>query len=1564
MEIESEEGFRANEALHERGELVIRGSGGGGGKGKGGGSGTDADNTLRSKARARMIEAISEGEIEGLVNGEQSIFFEQTPLRNEDGSYNFKNVIWREHKGLPDEGHFPGHAGVETPSSVEVQVKAATGPVQRTIVDANADAIRVILRIPALFEQDKKKGETKTASLSYRIDVRAHQGIWTTAIQKNVTNEKCTSPYQIAHRVELPLDGSPWDIRVMRLTPDSDKIELQNDLWWEGYVTIVDGKFIYPHTAAVGLEVNGEDMGQSIPARSFHVKGLKVLVPSNYNPITRAYTGIWNGTFKRAWTNNPAWIFYDLIINDRYGLGEFIRPEIVDKWSLYTIAQYCDQEVPSGYRNGDTGEMIMEPRFTYNGVINNREEAYHVLQAVTAAWRGMAYWSLGQVFATADIPADPVKVVTPANVLGGEFNYSGTAMKARHSVCIIRWNDPGDFYRPATEIVINDAMLRRYGWREKSVTFDGCTSRGLAHRYGKWILDVEQNENETVEYNASWDHAEVRPGDIVAIADPAKALVRAGGRVVSFDVATKTVKLDAPFEATPGETYSLMVALPNGKLDTRAVVSWVSSSEAVLQSAFSEEVQPDAMYAVTGTDIRPRQFRVLSVREEEKNVFKVTALFHDPLKYARVEQNIKFDPLPYTRPKDVSYPPENLQVREVYYQLNGVQRSRMLFSWSPNPNSISRFYHVKIITPFDGEIDFGETERTWVELNDVTPGPYIFVVRAIGISKKPSDWVEFEYEAVGPAGMPIPTVTNIRLADRPGNEFVGRDVRVIWDNNFAGTSDPTAEEGSLSPEWSPFFKSNTVKVYDTATSTLLRTQNTAAPLFTYSFEMNKADSLAAGFATARRSLRFEIVVSDTFGRTSLSGNGVFQNLPPAAVVPTSYISGDKIFLAFPHLDDPDFVGHLIWFDTIGGYNPATTPSWGDTPDTNVVVPAEPTTTYYFRFAAYDAFGKDGLNYSPEIQIVTGLNGFDFDAPAAPAKPTLTSALENDEAKLVAQWTANTENDLAGYDVEIREGSGAWVSFLTTSNRYEWSVKAGVTYTVRLRAYDASGNKSAVSVSTTHTAIKDTTPPAAPTGFTVTAGLTSFWLEWTNPADADLDYIEVLEGTTNIAANAVVVGRALGTSFARTGLANQVARFFWLRAVDTSGNKSALTAAQTATTAALPDAKRITITGLTLTPNSPSGNRVAWTAFTVGIGSPTAGTTSANVTAGNVAWTSGSLYLYYVEGETTLRSTTSIATIYTNNGYPVAVYRGGTDVQMADGKVVMDGNNILAGTVGASQLVVNEAIITSTLQLKDAIITSAKIASIKADQIEANGVLASTIQVGSDSLGTIKDRAADPAARINQGTTIIDPGKILISGASRLSNWISGSDATKIDGGALAANSLKGNTAVIGMRGITVDGITFEHNSPSANRVSWTAGTIAYTDDAGASVTRAITASNILWSAGTLYLYWVKGATTISSTTSFATANGDNNVILATYKGGIWLFASYGRTIIDGGQLKSQSIDTEQLKVGAVKAGNIDVTTLSAITADVGVMTAGLLRSSDSMMQIDLNNKRVLIADNT
>lgn len=1346
----------------------VMGSGGGGGKGKGGGD--EPSNTLRSKARARIVDLISEGPIEGLVDGGKSIYFDETPVIGLDGTYNIKGVTFSQRLGTPDQTHFTNVPTVDTPVTVEVQVKKNQAAPVRTIADTNADAVRVVMRIPALLKRNKSNGNIEPTSVNYAIDVRASGGTWVEKINQNIVNEKTSSPYQKAHYISLPLNGAPWDIRVRRLTDDSTTTDLQNETWWEAYFILVEGKFIYPNSALVCTEVDAEKFGQQIPQRYYHVKGRKINVPSNYDPLTRIYTGIWNGTFKTAWTNNPAWIFYDLLTHERYGLGEFIDATKVDKWSLYQIAQYCDQLVPSGYKD-TSGNDIMEPRFTFNGVINTREEAHTVLQSIINTWRGMAYWSIGQVFATADMPSDPVKLVSPSNVVNGQFSYSGTAMKARHSVAIVQWSDPNDFYRPSYEVVINDDMLQRYGWRETEVTLRGCTSRGTAHRYGKWILDVEQNETETVEYEASWDHADVKPGNILSIADPNKAAVRNGGRIIKTDPNNRSVLLDGKFDPTNLVTYTLTAELPDGSVEGKTITrfidvvrdseseienyismsgattgvlgssgslpnGWSSTTYAgitkqvmatgnlsdgrpyidvkisgtnssgsiatqlvyfntpnfgpyaitgdtftlslgvkridgsfvgfngnnggiilreynvatsgsfvsttmtdtsfplnseknvlltktaidasttnfvpycnllipagatvdvtlrfiapqlekgstahdyvvadtctrvILSGPFSSTPISGAMWVISGEDINPRQYRVLGISESDTNTFKINALFHDPTKYARVEQDLYLPPPTYYKPPNTIAPPSNLNIQETQYIKDGKTYSRILLSWTPSDDFMAKAYRVSMDTPDGNNVKLGDVSNTSIDIDDIIAGDYVFYVSAVSMSGRVSSASSINYTAAGWTGTTNPFVSDLQIEGQGTNtSFGGNGVRFTWKNNLAGSNQTdTSQENATGT--SPFYRDNIVKIYDTATNTLLRTQYITTNNYTYSYDRNYADNLAIG-RNPTRSFRIEVAVRDTLGRTSayvpLSVSNGIPNTPVFAV----NASVSSIIVNITKPTDQDFAGVKIWCETNSSFNPNTTTAVYDGPSTSVSVPVNSGTTYYVRVAAYDSFDKLNLNVAPAVSVTTPTFSVDTTPPAVPTGLAMTSdvvvsAAGQEQVKLIITWNANSEDDLAYYGVDVKEATGQYVPFMTSGNRWEGIVRAGVQYTARIKAIDATGNESAYCTAVSHTTVKDTVAPATPTGFAAQAGFKSNWLSWTANTESDLDRYEIYvsSSTTAPVAGTTPTFQSRSTVLEHSGLSAGVTRNYWIRAVDSSGNKSAWSSMITATT---------------------------------------------------------------------------------------------------------------------------------------------------------------------------------------------------------------------------------------------------------------------------------------------------------------------------------------------------------------------------------------------------------------
>jgi predicted phage tail protein len=496
---------------------VIRGAGGG----KSGGGAKIASDSLASRQFAKVVVAVTEGEVEGLVGGMQGVYLDGVPMENGDGTYNFSGVSFYFQPGTQSQPYVPGFSDVENEIAVSLEIYNAA-PLVRTITDPNANAVRVTLSLPAIYYTNTKNGDVTGASVVIAIDVQTNGGGYVQTIYDTISG-KSSATYERSYLINLDAAG-PWDIRVRRVTPDSTTGNPVNVVYWGSYTEIINAKLSYPNTAVAYLTVDSGQF-QSVPAMSFNLKGLRIQVPSNYDPVARTYTGAWDGTFQIAWSNNPAWCFYDLLTATRYGLGNFIAASQVDKWALYTIGQYCDGLVPDGFGG-------MEPRFTLNAYIQNYADAFRVLQDLASAFRGMPFWSTGTVTATQDAPSNPAALFTAANVIDGTFTYTGASLKARHTVALVTWYNMADQAQPYVEYVtISDADVAKYGEIITQVTAFGCTSRGQANRLGKWILYSEKYEGETVAFKTGLEAAPVRPGDIIKVADPVRGGFRLGGRV-------------------------------------------------------------------------------------------------------------------------------------------------------------------------------------------------------------------------------------------------------------------------------------------------------------------------------------------------------------------------------------------------------------------------------------------------------------------------------------------------------------------------------------------------------------------------------------------------------------------------------------------------------------------------------------------------------------------------------------------------------------------------------------------------------------------------------------------------------------------------------------------------------------------------------------------------------------------------------------------------------------------------------------------------------------------------
>lgn len=585
---------------------------------------------------------------------------------------------------------------------------------------------------------------------------------------------------------------------------------------------------------------------------------------------------------------------------------------------------------------------------------------------------------------------------------------------------------------------------------------------------------------------------------------------------------------------------------------------------------------------------------------------------------------------------------------------------------------------------------------------------------------------------------------------------------------------------------------------------------------------------------------------------------------------------------------------------------------------------------------------------------------DTQAPAVPRGLTMTSVVDPAPV-MTLTWDFNNEADFLYYDLQIKEG-GNWLGFQTSSETFSLSVRPKTTYTARIRAVDRSGNASLFSAIVTHTTAADDIPPAMPIGVTAKAGLESIWLKWTPNTESDLARYELYESAVGATPtdNTAPSHSTAAANFVRAGLDMAVERFFWIRAVDTSGNASPWSAGVSATTGSIRGEIKVMLVGVTFLPGAgTSGNQLAWSGGSINYGPAGEPPIVQAIPGGSVEWSSGTVYVRYIPGDTAISTTTSLTDVYVNDALVLGIYRGGADFQLIEGKAFMDGGLILAQTVGANQLVANAAVITGTAQIAEAIIEDAHITELDAAKLIAGTIMSGEILVDGDY------QLNNPAAGVNLGTTKIKPGSVLISGGTSLSNWIKGGDETHIDGGMLSTGTVTAEKAVFGQRGITVEGLEFEANKPTTNKVAWSAGSIKYTGDDGNTAAFNVSSGSATWSADTLYIYYVKGSTSLAASASVPAAFQSDRVVLATYRGGADLVNDYGRTVIDGSKIKTGTITALQADIasfrtsiliaGAVTADVMAVGALSAISANAGTLTAGVIKSADGKVVIDLDN---------
>ena len=593
------------------------------GKGRGGGGHTpvEAKESGRSKQLVKIVEVISEGEVYGLADGMKSIYFDKTPVQNKDGSYNFKNVQVEGRVGGQVQDLMAGFNTSEKEVGVGTLVKKNL-PLTRTVTDSKVSRLRLTIGVQSLFKQEDN-GDTNGTSVNFIITI----GSRTYPVS---ISGKYSSQY-LQHHTFNNLPSVPFIVKVERTTDDSTTQRLQNNTIWSSYTEIIDTEFTYPNTALMGVKFDSEYFS-NIPTRTYDLLGLKVKVPSNYDTRTRQYTGMWDGTFKVDWTDNPAWVLYDVVTNKRYGLGGRLGEFGADKWALYQVAQYCDQLVPDGFGG-------QEPRFTCNVWLTEQRSAYQVINDICSIFRAMPVWNGQQLTVVMDRPVDPVWTYTNANVDESGFSYTFSARKSRHNAIQVEYADKENSYEKAIEYVSDDEEIRKHGLNVKKITAFGCTSRGQAHRTALWLLQTEKLETKTVTFTVGAEGLMHIPGDIIKVADTHYAGTNIGGRVLAINGTTVTLDREITLS---GNSY-LSYINANAKHQNIKIIS-VNGAEVTLdQPPLGLELY--GVWSLTTQQVTSQLFKALSVKEEDKGKYTIMALQHEPQKEAIVDNGAKFEPV-------------------------------------------------------------------------------------------------------------------------------------------------------------------------------------------------------------------------------------------------------------------------------------------------------------------------------------------------------------------------------------------------------------------------------------------------------------------------------------------------------------------------------------------------------------------------------------------------------------------------------------------------------------------------------------------------------------------------------------------------------------------------------------------------------------------------------------------------------------------------------------------------------------------------------------------------------
>ncbi|HFX6308257.1 TPA: phage tail protein [Acinetobacter baumannii] len=760
-----------------------------------------APDSAQSKTYIKELIGLAEGEVEGLANGYQSILLEDTPLQDENGNKNFENVTVNFRSGTNDQEYIEGFPAVENEIPIDVELKSST-PWVRSFNNLDLDAVRLRLRWGPLRNQDPTTGDVTGYTIEYAVDLQTDGGAWSEVLRAKIS-DKTSDNYERPHRIDLPKADSGWLVRVRRITPNSTSEYISDKMYVKAVTEVIDAKLRYPNTALVSLQYDAETFGGSVAKLAVDLKGVKIKVPTNYNPETREYIGFWDGTFKRAYSNNPAWIYYDLCTSKRYGIGERITDGMLDKWSLYRLAQYCDELVPDGLGG-------QEPRFTCNIYLQSAEDAYSILTKLAGVFRAITYWDGDSIVCDADIPQDTYFTYTRANIIG-EPDHNGTRARDRHNAVKVAWDNPANHYKTEYEFVRDEkAISEMKQVRLLELDAWGCTSRGQAQRAGLWALKSEQLETRTVTFKVGLDGHIPLPGKVIEFADPIFAGRANGGRISAISADRKSITLDRDdVVAVAGDR--LIINGENGKAQTRIIQS-ITGRVITVTVAF-DEIAPQNVWVIDAQDLATLKFRVLSVVQSDSHQFTITALEYNPKKFDAIDHGAHYIDVPISIVNpNIQEPVSNIVITSEDRVDQGINVATMVVSWTQAKGAVK--YLVEWRKDDGSWIKLPVTGNNSIEVPGIYAGNYqakVSAVNASDISSLPTYSVVTKLN--GKQGLP-PALAFIQAT---GILF---GMRLNWGFPATGALDTAYTEIQVSPDGTSNIAQLGLFAYPTTTHTI------------------------------------------------------------------------------------------------------------------------------------------------------------------------------------------------------------------------------------------------------------------------------------------------------------------------------------------------------------------------------------------------------------------------------------------------------------------------------------------------------------------------------------------------------------------------------------------------------------------------------------------------------------------------------------------------------------------------------------------------------------------------